>query len=352
MNDYKFLSKTIIAQLNTGNPAVLISIISMEGSTPRESGTKMVVTAGGNYGTIGGSLLEAAAIKKARRILTTGQSELMDFDLSGESTSSPGMICGGKAQLLLDFLVLSKENQSLFKDMYARILEGRKFYYITCFTNPNSDLEIAGRCLLFPDGSTVGDRTILPPDISPIQEQIHHATSTTVLPVGNAKIIIDPVSRFKTLYCFGAGHVAVPTVHLAAMVGFQVVVIDDREEFANTQRFPDAGRVIVISDFSRALSGLEIDEDSFIVIITRGHMYDRIVLEQALKTRAGYIGMISSKTKRDAIYSTLLTEGIATPKDLERVYSPIGLPIGGDTPEEIAVSIAAELISVREKQKI
>jgi len=80
-------------------------------------------------------------------------------------------------------------------------------------------------------------------------------------------------------------------------------------------------------------------------------MFDRIVLEQALKTRAGYIGMISSKTKRDAIYNTLLTEGIATTKDLERVYSPIGLPIGGDTPEEIAVSIAAELISVREKYK-
>lgn len=351
MNDYKLLSKTITTKLNTGNPVVLVSIISMEGSTPRESGTKMVVAADANYGTIGGSLLEAAAIKKARRLLTTGQSELMDFDLSGENTSSPGMICGGKAQLLLDFMDPTPTNKFLFNEMYARILEGRKFFYLTSYSKNNDEFRINGRCLLLTNGSTVGDNIIIPADVPMIQEQIQHLSLTTVLPSGSKKIIIDPVSRYKTLYCFGAGHVAVPTVHIAAMVGFRVVVIDDREEFANAERFPDAGRVIVINDFSRALAGLEIDEDSFIVIVTRGHTFDRIVLEQALKTRAGYIGMISSKTKRDAIYNTLLTEGIATTKDLERVYSPIGLPIGGDTPEEIAVSIAAELISVRGKYK-
>lgn len=351
MNDYKYLVKTIISQLNTGNPAVLISIISMEGSTPRESGTKMVVTANGNYGTIGGSLLEAAAIKKARRLLTTGRSELMDFDLSGESTSTPGMICGGKAQVLLDFLDAAPGNRSLFSKMHARILEGRRFFYLTSFSNTGGKFRVSGRGLFFPDGSTIGDDIVTPQDNPTICEQIHHINSTTVVSKDNTKIIIDPISRTKTIYCFGAGHVAVPTVHIAAMVGFQVVVIDDREEFANMERFPDAGRVCVIDDFSRALTGLEIDEDSFIVIVTRGHMYDRIVLEQSLKTRAGYIGMISSKTKRDMIYKTLIAEGIATPEDLKRVYSPIGLPIGGNTPEEIAVSIVGELISVREKQK-
>ena len=350
MNDYKYICKIINTQFENNHPVILVSIISMEGSTPRESGTKMVVAADGNYGTVGGSLLEAAAIKKARHLLTTGRSELFDFDLSGENTSSPGMICGGKAQLLLDFLGPSQTNRALFKEMNTKIVAGRKFFLVTSVLQSNEGVKITGRCLLFPDGSTTGDNIISPPDISMIQEQTHHLFTTTVLPTGETKLVIDPVSRFKTIFCFGAGHVAVPTVHIAAMVGFQVVVIDDREEFANPQRFPDAGRICVINDFSRALAGLEIDEDSFIIIVTRGHMYDRIVLEQALKTRAGYIGMISSKTKRDAIYHTLLNEGIATLDDLKRVYSPIGLPIGGQSPEEIAVSIVAELISVREKQ--
>ncbi len=351
MNDYKLLSQTIITKLTTGNPVVLISIISMEGSTPRESGTKMVVAADGNYGTIGGSLLEAAVIQKARQILTTGKSVIMDFDLSGESTSSPGMICGGKTQLLLDFMEPTTVNRTIFEEMYSRIKEGHRFFFVTKFIESREQLSVEGRCLIFSDGSIKGDMIITQSEFPSIWEKIHLIPTTTVLPTGKTKLVIDPVRRFKTIFCFGAGHVAVPTVHIAAMVGFQVVVIDDREEFANIQRFPEAAHICVINDFSRALAGLEIDEDSFIVIVTRGHTYDRIVLEQALKTRAGYIGMISSRTKRDAIYNTLLNEGIATPKDLERVYSPIGLPIGGDTPEEIAVSIAAELISVREKQK-
>jgi xanthine dehydrogenase accessory factor len=137
---------------------------------------------------------------------------------------------------------------------------------------------------------------------------------------------------------------------MAALAGFRVVVIDDRAEFANAERFPDADEVCIIADFSRALDGLAIDADSYIVIVTRGHAFDRVVLEAALKTDAGYIGMISSRRKRDAIYAALTAEGISI-EALARIHSPIGLPIGGETPEEIAVSIVAELISERYKKK-
>ena len=99
---------------------------------------------------------------------------------------------------------------------------------------------------------------------------------------------------------------AVPTAHLAALVGFRVVVVDDRPEFANAERFPEAYKILVIKDFNHAFDGLEIDADSFIVIVTRGHQYDRAVLEQSLKTTAGYIGMISSRRKREAIYEALM----------------------------------------------
>jgi xanthine dehydrogenase accessory factor len=352
MNDYKLLSKIICDQFETDHPVVLVSIISMEGSTPRESGTKMVVGADGRtYGTVGGSLIEATAITGARKVLDDRHPILMDFNLTGSSTASPGMICGGKAVLLLDFVIPSVENKNLFKQMKSSISEGSKFHLITCFKELGSTIEVEGHCLLFPDGTVKGDYILGTQEIQLVREALHDISSTTVFPIADRKFIIDPVSRFKTLYCFGAGHVALPTAHVASMVGFKVVVIDDRDEYANASRFPEAGQILVISDFQHAIDDLDIDEDSYIVIVTRGHMYDRIVLEQALKTNAGYIGMISSRTKRDAIYKTLITEGIASEKDLERVYSPIGLPIGGETPEEIAVSIVAELISVRAKQK-
>ena len=352
MNDYKYLIKIITNQFEAGLPVVLVSIISMEGSAPRESGTKMVVGADGrSYGTIGGSLIEAAAITNACKILGGRHSILMDFDLTGNGTASPGMICGGKAVLLLDFIKPSNENMHLFKEMQSLISEGNRFHLITSIKELGNAIDVEGHCLLLPDGMVKGDYILGNPEIQSVKEATRDISVTTVLPIADRKFIIDPVSRFKTVYCFGAGHVAVPTAHIAALVGFKVVVIDDRDEYANAARFPEAGQILVIHDFQHAMDSLDIDEDSYIVIITRGHMYDRIVLEQALKTNAGYIGMISSRTKRDAIYQTLIHEGIATEKDLERVHSPIGLPIGGETPEEIAVSINAEIISVRTKQK-
>ena len=132
------------------------------------------------------------------------------------------------------------------------------------------------------------------------------------------------------------------------MVGFNVVVIDDRAEFANQERFPDA-HTRLIGDFEQAVEGLQIDGDSFVVIVTRGHRFDRVVLQQVTNSSAAYIGMIGSRTKRDAIYRQLIVEGVATARDLERVHCPIGLSIGAETPEEIAISIVAELVQERGK---
>ena len=130
------------------------------------------------------------------------------------------------------------------------------------------------------------------------------------------------------------------------MVGFQTVVLDDRQEFANRERFETADEVIVPSSFERAIDDLEINEQSYLVLVTRGHAHDKTLLRQALGTKAGYIGMIGSRRKRDAVYEALRKEGIS-PGEFDRVFSPIGLEIGAETPEEIAVSIVAELIRVR-----
>jgi xanthine dehydrogenase accessory factor len=132
-------------------------------------------------------------------------------------------------------------------------------------------------------------------------------------------------------------------------VGFRTVVLDDREEFADRGRFPWVDEIHVLESFERAMDGLVINDESYLVLVTRGHAHDRTVLAQALRTTAGYIGMIGSRRKREAIYAALLEAGF-TPRDLERVHCPIGLDIGAETPEEIAVSILAELIQMRARK--
>ena len=151
-----------------------------------------------------------------------------------------------------------------------------------------------------------------------------------------------PVPRFVFS---GGGHISAHLAPLASLVDFRVTVLDDRDEFASPERFPLADEVIC-RPFTGAVESLKIKESGYVVIVTRGHAWDGVILGEVLKTPAAYIGMIGSRHKRDAIYEKLLSEGY-TDSDLERVHSPIGLDIGGETPEEIAVAIVAELIKAR-----
>jgi xanthine dehydrogenase accessory factor len=350
MNENEYLAKIICGQLEQGLPLVMVSIVSLQGSTPRHGGTRMVVGADGkSYGTIGGSLLEANAIKESKNVLTAAQSRMMYHELNGKDANAPGMICGGKTELLLDYVSATKGNKEFFRCWYEAIQRGNEFYFLTHLKDTGNTVEVLGRSILYPDGHVVGNTLLTKTDIENLRAELHNISTTSVVSIGDTKLVIDRIRRSKTLYCFGAGHVAVPTAHIAALAGFRVVVLDDRAEFASVERFPDAGQVCVIDDFNRALEGLDIDSDSFIVILTRGHQYDRVVLEQALKTDAGYIGMISSRRKREAIFEALMAKGVKK-AELERVHSPIGIAIGGETPEEIAVSIVAELISERSQQ--
>jgi len=162
---------------------------------------------------------------------------------------------------------------------------------------------------------------------------------------GTLDIFVEPVLPAATLYIFGAGHVAYSLYRSAKVAGFDVNVIDDRESYANRERFPKAKEVIA-EDFDQAMARLSPNETSYIVIVTRGHRDDMRVLRWAVQTRARYVGMIGSKRKTITIFRELLKEGIAE-KLFERVHAPVGLDIGAITPEEIAVSITAELIAMR-----
>lgn len=165
---------------------------------------------------------------------------------------------------------------------------------------------------------------------------------------GNMKIFIDILQPKKEILIFGAGHIAVYVSKLAKMMGFRVNIIDDRQEFANQDRFPEADEIIA-ETISKALNHVKITPATHIIIVTRGHLKDEEVLGSVIRTNAAYIGMIGSRKKNATVFQHLEKQGISA-RELKKVHAPIGIDIKAQTPEEIAVSIIAEIIQVRRKK--
>jgi len=166
---------------------------------------------------------------------------------------------------------------------------------------------------------------------------------------GVMDIYIEPIVPTPKVFIFGGGHISLFVSKMSHMIGFQVVVIDDRPQFANKERFPEAEEVMA-EEFPFALPKLHVNQSAYLVIVTRGHAYDQEVLEWALNKEVKYIGMIGSRKKIQTVFHNLKEKGF-TPDQLQRVHAPIGLDIGALTPEEIAVSIVAEMIAERRKIK-
>ncbi|MDO4859855.1 MAG: XdhC/CoxI family protein [Bacillota bacterium] len=158
---------------------------------------------------------------------------------------------------------------------------------------------------------------------------------------------VEEYDKPTTAYIYGAGHVALALEPILRFVDFKTVVIDDRAEYANRERFPDAEDVIVLDSFEDSFKDIETDENSYIVIVTRGHMGDYDVLKQAIKKKRAYLGMIGSRKKNETLYQMLRDEYGVTDEEIYNVHAPIGLEIHSETPEEIAISIVGEMINAR-----
>ena len=341
------ISQSVCDLLEKGETFVLATIVSHSGSTPRTSGSKMIVTADGRgIGTIGGGSLEAGAMSRAVDLIQLGQSAVLPFDLSHDTVDSMDMICGGQAEVLLDCVSPTEVNLTVF-DRWRQMLDKRqKGCLLTIVIGSDDAVSRIAHCLVTTAGELIGDFHLSKVEWEKVLAATAESSAVQLLAFDGAFVVVEPTQRVCTAYLFGAGHVAQSTAVTAAMVGFRVSVADDREEYANRERFPDTHEIRVIEDFEHAFSGLSVGREGFIVILTRGHLHDKTVLAQALKTDAGYIGMIGSRKKRNTIYEALLKEGFSK-ADIDRVYSPIGLSIGAETPEEIAVSIVAEMIRIR-----
>ena len=219
----------------------------------------------------------------------------------------------------------------------------------------------AAKMLVRDDGSTVGTigggctesdvwalaREVIDTD-RPLRKSFvltpKHAEEEGLACGGVVEIFIEPVGS-PVVIIFGAGHIARSLVPLCKMAGLNTKVVDDREQFANRARFPDAGELIV-TDFETCFEKLDVTPTSYIVIVTRGHKYDQLVLSRAVRTSSSFVGLIGSRAKITRIFRTLLADGVPRER-LESVKAPIGLDIGSRTPEEIAISIAAQLIAHR-----
>jgi xanthine dehydrogenase accessory factor len=252
-------------------------------------------------------------------------------------------------------------------DIYQEIVrikaEGEEAALVTIVSATGSTpREEGAKMLVKPDGSILGtigggslEAQVIEEAVKVIKQgkpkRLHmsltakEAEEVGMICGGELEVFIEPILTSPTLYLFGGGHISLSLAKIGKLLGFKIAVIDDRADFANADRFPEVDMVLA-EDFTKSFPKLKIDKSSYIVIVTRGHQHDELVLEWAVGTPAKYIGMIGSKTKNETIFSHLLAKGISK-EQLDRVHAPIGLKIEAQTPEEIAVSILAEVIKVR-----
>lgn len=335
----------MVERLKAKESFVLATILCRCGSAPRDVGSRMLVRSDGSIiGSIGGGILEAKLQELAKELFRSGKTIVGKFSLNREGPIPIGMICGGDVEFLLHLEDASEPARLAVYEELLTTLTSKKRAWLTIRLPAREVSEGAPAVYVFTDGgASFDDQGLLR-----LRELLVDASSTqpTVVDHEGERFFIEPLSSEGTVYIFGAGHIGQKLAPLTKFVGFRTVVLDDREEFANRELLGPADRIVVLSSFDDAMRDLTIDEESYLVIVTRGHVHDKTVLGQALRTRARYIGMIGSRKKRDATYEVLAREGFTT-RDLARVHSPIGLSIGAETPEEIAMSIAGELIAAR-----
>ncbi|MDO4572456.1 MAG: XdhC family protein [Clostridia bacterium] len=326
----KELLDGLAAALEQGRPVVLATVLERSGSAPRGAGAAMLLFEdGAQAGTVGGGAVEYAAAREARALFRTRDSRCLVYRLNANEIAEAGMICGGTVRLLLQYIAPEPENRALFSRLRALRDAGAEAALVRSLTEGRvrgmgvwNGAALEGLEADMPQGPL--DRAGLSAD---------------------GRLFIEPVSRGARALIYGGGHVAQKLVPLLHFVGFRCVVCEDREIFADKRLFPDA-EAALLGDFSDIAAFAGVGAEDFALVMTRGHQADYEILEQLLRTPARYIGCIGSRHKRRLTMERLAEAGF-TERDRARIHLPIGLSIGAETPEEIAVSIAAELIAVR-----
>ena len=335
--------------LSSKRPVASAVVCRTSGSAPRGVGARMLLLAGGaTVGSVGGGILEARILSELDSLLERGGARLAHFTLTANDAESMGMICGGSLDVLLERIDSNAAVCDVLRILLERLAQGVPSTLATLLPgpDPSSGCGEPRRTLLDEQGGQCAGASLPADVLACIRAHPAGVRAPALLQTPSGRLFLEPCLQAQQVVLCGAGHIARYVAQLAGQVGFRVVVLDDRAEFAARARFPEAQEVKVVDGYAGCFLEISLGPGSHVVILTRGHAHDAEVLAQALSAKAPSIGMIGSRRKRDAVYADMEARGFSR-TEIERVRCPVGLSIGAQTPEEIAVSIVAELVSLR-----
>jgi len=330
---------------------VIATILEKSGSAKRSPGAKMLIRNDfSSVGYIGGGLVEAMTIQAAAKVFTQKSFRVEKFSLSNKAPGHLSTICGGELKLLLEYVDFNdKMTMKFFNEINVLNKKEIDFLMITRIPMGEKEKSSADKWIYTEAGLYGFESDEILELLKEIKANFNDKKYSEPF-IKENQYFIEPFFNNENICIFGAGHIGKVLAEFCKVLGFYVVIVDDREDFANERRFKTADEIKVIPYYDCLNEHIKINQKSFVVIVTSGHVYDKHILAQMMETEAQYIGMIGSKNKRKYVYDCLLAEGF-TQLDLDRVRSPIGLPIHGQTPEEIAISIAAEIVQIRRVPK-
>lgn len=325
------LLKTMKARLLDGEDLVMATVTAASGAVPRGAGARMLVNREGRIcGTIGGGAVEHRSVLIAQDVLEKKNSCRESFNLNQDDIQKLGMICGGACTVFFHYISAGNRDAVTLAEEAERYFEEGRDLWLICDIASGGTMRLADKS----DAEWAELLTRKP---------------NRVIKDGK-DLFIEKISSAGYVYVFGGGHVAQELVPVLSKVGFRCVVMDDREEFANRKLFPTAERII-LGDFYRISDYCTIGEEDYVCVMTRGHAYDTVLQAQILRCRPCYCGVIGSRSKAAGVRKVLKEEYGLSEEELDLVTTPIGLAIKSETPAEIAISIAAQMILHRAERK-
>mgnify|MGYP001350573131 FL=1 len=340
-----------VSELEKGRRVVVATVVRTKGSTPQKPGAKLLVRHDGSgVGTLGGGCVEGDIWFAAKELMKRGgPSEYRDYELNEEMAAEDGLVCGGTMYFLIDPVYQPGDYIDVAREIDGAY-RGEDAVAVASVVKPaeGQPAPIGARLLVRENGSmegTLGSEALDRDASRKARDLMVLGKNDYVVAENGAEYFVEAYTTPPQMVLCGGGHVSKAIAPLAKTVGFRVFITDDREEFANADRFPEADRLVVAAP-EDALPQLPINQNTFIIVATRGHRYDNVALDVAARTPAKYVGLMGSRRKTILIYEDLLRGGMPIER-VREIRSPIGLDVRARTPEEIAVSIIAEVLMFR-----
>jgi len=335
-----------IRLLEKNEPCVLATVVRTKGMTPQKAGAKQLIRQdGSSIGTLGGGCVEGDIWFYAKEMLREKSGpQFRDYYLNEDVAAKDGLVCGGTMYFFIEPFWQPQEYLPFANEITNAYQGGQPVSLATVVSGPDGK-GLGQKVLIRQDGTTFGsleNEKLLAEVIKVGRKLAAFGKNQIVQSEDGAEVYVEGFTTPPTLVIMGGGHVGRTIYNLALTLGFRIYVIDDRPEFSNKERFPQAVETIV-ADFEKGLNSVPVHFNTFILVATRGHRYDDAATQSAIKTKARYIGLLGSKRKNLMIFRDLLKNGISLDR-IREINAPVGLNIGALTPEELAVSIMAEII--------